>query len=157
MKINNRPTPRRRILSLSCFLFLWLLWSLAPALATLISLDDGRLIRFSGPPAVDTLVPVGTFQAGSRYTVRFDYDLVSNCFSASLNGARVVNREPIPSHFNFAAIDKFGFDVNQKIALEGLPPPRAICITLTIFASKSRKRSTCRWYSRVIESGRLPE
>ncbi len=85
-------------------------------------LDDGRLIRFSGPPAVDTLVPVGTFQAGTRYKVRFEYDLISHCFSASLNGVRVVNREPIPSHFNVGAIDKFGFDINQKITLPDLPP-----------------------------------
>jgi hypothetical protein len=234
MEINNRSRSWHRIISLSCFLFLWLLWSLPPARATLISLDDyegnfvsldlditgvfrtpsvgppfsaawyqptgsakaylvqaldgqgarvavpqggsldyienlggpygnkifwitwdivvteinggwgmffirfptvnnsmqilfgfmddGRVIRFSGPPAVDTLVPVGTFQAGTRYTVRFEYDLVSNCFSAFLNGVRVVNREPIPSHFNVDAIDKFGFDINQKISLPDLPP-----------------------------------
>ena len=234
MEIKNRSRSWHRIISLSCFLFLWLLWSLPPARATLISLDDyegnfpsldlditgvfrtpsvgppfsaawyqptgsakaylvqgldgqaarvvvpqggsldyienlgglygnkifwitwdivvteinggwgmffirfptvnnsmqilfgflddGRLIRFSGPPAVDTLVAVGTFLAGTRYTVRFEYDLGARCFSAALNGIQVVDREPIPSHFNVNAIDKFGFDINQKIALPDLPP-----------------------------------
>ena len=85
-------------------------------------LDDGRLIRFSGPPAVDTLVPLGTFQAGTRYKVRFEYDLIAHCFSASLNGVRIVNREPIPSHFNVGAIDKFGFDITRILPLANLHP-----------------------------------
>lgn len=80
-------------------------------------LDDGRIIRFSGKPAVDTLVPVGTFLPGVRYSVRFVYDLVAKSYSAALNGETLVDREPIPVHFDLAAIDKFGFDINQRLDL----------------------------------------
>ncbi len=40
MEIKNRSRSRQRIISLSCFLFLWLLWTLPSAQATLVSLDD---------------------------------------------------------------------------------------------------------------------
>jgi len=85
-------------------------------------LDDGRLIRFSGEPAVDTLVPAGTFQAGTRYSVWFIYDLVLSHYRVSLNGVRVVDREPIPSYLAVSGIDKFGFDLNQQKGLPGNPP-----------------------------------
>jgi hypothetical protein len=87
-------------------------------------LDDGRVIRFSGKPAVDTLVPVGTFLADTRYSVRFVYDLVSKRYSADINGVRVVDHEPIPGHFALTSIDKFGFDLNQRINLPDIPPPQ---------------------------------
>ena len=85
-------------------------------------IDDGRLVRFSGKPAVDTIVSVGNFQAGTRYSVWLIYDLVSFRYSVSLNGIRVVDQEPIPGHFALTGIDKFGFDLNQKITLPDIPP-----------------------------------
>jgi len=85
-------------------------------------LDDGRLVRFSEKPAVDTLVPVGFFKAGTRYFVWLLYDLVSFRYSVSLNGIRVVDQEPIPSYLAVGGIDKFGFDINQKISLPDIPP-----------------------------------
>ena len=85
-------------------------------------LDDGRLVRFSGKPAVDTLVSVGKFQSGTRYSVWLIYDLVSFRYSVSLNGIRVVDQEPIPGYLAVDGIDKFGFDINQKITLPDIPP-----------------------------------
>ncbi len=85
-------------------------------------IDDGRLVRFSGKPSVDTIVSVGNFQAGTRYSVWLIYDLVSFRYSVSLNGIRVVDQEPIPGYLAFDGIDKFGFDINQKIILPDIPP-----------------------------------
>jgi hypothetical protein len=85
-------------------------------------IDDGRLVRFSGKPALDTLVSVGKFQAGTRYSVWLIYDLVSFRYSVSLNDVRVVDQESIPDHFALTGIDKFGFDINQKITLPDIPP-----------------------------------
>jgi hypothetical protein len=86
-------------------------------------LDDGRVIRFSGKPAIETLVPVGTFRAGTRYAVRFAYDLIAKHYSATLNGVQVVAREPIPDYFDLTAFDRFGFDINQGQGLPDLPHP----------------------------------
>jgi hypothetical protein len=85
-------------------------------------IDDGRLVRFSGKPAVDTIVSVGKFQAETRYSVWLIYDLVSFRYSVSLNGVRVVDQEPIPGYLAVNGIDKFGFDINQKITLPDIPP-----------------------------------
>jgi hypothetical protein len=85
-------------------------------------IDDGRLVRFSGKPAVDKIVSVGNFQAGTRYSVWLIYDLVSFRYSVSLNSVTVVDQEPIPSYLAVDGIDKFGFDLNQKITLPDIPP-----------------------------------
>jgi len=85
-------------------------------------LDDGRLIRFSGEPLADNLVSAGNFQPGTRYTVWFMYDLVSSHYSVSLNGVRVVDREPIPGYLAVNGIDKFGSDLNQRMNLPDHPP-----------------------------------
>lgn len=84
-------------------------------------LDDGRLVRFPGQPSFDTLVEVGTFQGGTRYRVYLIWDLVSKSYSVFFDGVWVVDHEPIPSHFDVYAIQKFGFDVNQWMGLPGNP------------------------------------
>ena len=86
-------------------------------------LDDGRVIRFNGNPSLETLVPVGTFEAGTRYRVYFIWNLVAKTYSVFFDGAWIVDGEPIPDHFKVDAIEKFGFDINQFIAdQEGLTP-----------------------------------
>ena len=84
--------------------------------------DDGRLIRFSGEPLADNLLPVGYFQPGLRYSVWFIYDLVSSHYTVSLNGVTVVDREPIPGYLAVSGINKFDFDLNQRMDLPDHPP-----------------------------------
>ena len=72
---------------------------------------------------METLVHVGTFQAGTRYRVYFIWNLVAKTYSVFFDGAWIVDGEPIPGHFKVDAIEKFGFDINQFIAEQaGLPP-----------------------------------
>ena len=86
-------------------------------------LDEGRVIRFNGNPSLETLVDVGTFQAGTRYRVYFIWNLVAKTYSVFFDGAWIVDGEPIPDHFKVDAIEKFGFDINQFIAEQaGLSP-----------------------------------
>ncbi|MBI5583322.1 MAG: hypothetical protein HY892_05835 [Deltaproteobacteria bacterium] len=85
-------------------------------------LDDGRLIGFSAEPLIDHMVTFGTFQSSMRYAVAFVYDLVSHRYSVSLNGIRVVDRQPIPGYLAVDFIDKFGFDINQLMPLPDHPP-----------------------------------
>jgi hypothetical protein len=85
-------------------------------------LDDGRLIGFSAEPLIDNMVTLGTFQPGTRYAVSFIYDLVSYRYSVSLNGTRVVDRQPIPGYLAVDFIDKFGFDINQRMPIPDHPP-----------------------------------
>ena len=85
-------------------------------------MDDGRLIGFSAEPLIDNMVTYGTFQPGTRYAVSFVYDLVSRFYSVSLNGARVVDRQPIPGYLAVDFIDKFGFDINQRLPIPDHPP-----------------------------------
>ena len=85
-------------------------------------LDDGRLIRFSGEPLADHLVSIGNFQPGTRYLVWFIYDLILSRYTVFLNGVRVVDQEPIPNYLAVSGIDKFGFDLNQRMDLPEHPP-----------------------------------
>ena len=85
-------------------------------------LDGGRLIGFSAEPLIDNMITFGTFQPGTRYTVSFICDLVSRRYSVSLNGTRVVDRQPIPDYLAANLIDKFGFDINQRMPLPDHPP-----------------------------------
>lgn len=84
--------------------------------------DDGRVIRFAGEPSVESIVTVGTFTPGIPFTVQFLYDLTARRYSAAVNGVWLVNREPIPDHFDLTTLHRFGFDVNQLADLPEHPP-----------------------------------
>ena len=78
-------------------------------------LDDGRVIVFSGQPAPDTVVPIGTYSAGVTYHARLALNLLTDTYSVWLDGSPLLLGQPIPAHINSASIHQFGFDSNEHL------------------------------------------
>ena len=78
-------------------------------------LDDGRLIVFSGQPAPETVVEIGTYEAGVTYHPRLALDLLSDTYSVWLDGSPLLLGQPIPAHINSESIHQFGFDSNEHL------------------------------------------